>query len=68
MGATVRDASSFLERLRMNEEREKVARNTMEKMSIEQLSDLISLHHMMGKISSEVLQKKLQEVVTEVAL
>ncbi|KAI3972520.1 hypothetical protein MKW92_007073 [Papaver armeniacum] len=31
MGATVRDASSFLERLRMNEEREKVARNTMEK-------------------------------------
>ncbi|KAI3850316.1 hypothetical protein MKW92_036126 [Papaver armeniacum] len=40
MGATVRDASSFLERLRMNEEREKVARNTMEKMSIEQLSIL----------------------------
>ncbi|KAI3914592.1 hypothetical protein MKW92_031218 [Papaver armeniacum] len=68
MGAKVRHASSFLERLRMNEEREKVARNTMEKMSIEKLSDLISLHRMMGKISSEVLQKELQEVVTEVSL
>ncbi|KAI3920739.1 hypothetical protein MKW98_005565 [Papaver atlanticum] len=35
MGATVRDASSFLEWLRMNEEMGKVARNTMGKRSIE---------------------------------
>ncbi|KAI3946436.1 hypothetical protein MKX01_017652 [Papaver californicum] len=68
MGATVRNSSSFLERLKMHEGREKVARNIMGKMSIEQLSDLVSFYHMMGKISSEVLEKKLQELVSEVAL
>ncbi|MCL7024377.1 hypothetical protein MKW94_002113 [Papaver nudicaule] len=68
MGATVRNASSFLEKLKLNDEKEKVARNIMGKMSIEQLSDLVSFYHMMGKISSEVLEKKLQELVSEVAL
>ncbi|OVA04951.1 Peptidase C26 [Macleaya cordata] len=68
MGATVRNASSFLERLKINEEREKVAKNMMGKMSIEQLSDLMSFYHMMGKISSEVLERRLQDLVNEVAL
>ncbi|OVA04952.1 Peptidase C26 [Macleaya cordata] len=68
MGATVRNASSFLERLKMNEEREKLARTIMGKMSIEQLSDLMSFYHMMGKISSEVLERKLQDLVNDVAL
>lgn len=59
MGATVRNASSYLQRLKMNEERETLARNVMGKMSIEQLSDLLSLYRMMGQICSEVLEKKL---------
>uniref|UniRef100_A0A6N2KW91 Uncharacterized protein n=1 Tax=Salix viminalis TaxID=40686 RepID=A0A6N2KW91_SALVM len=42
MGATVRNAGSYIERLRMNEEREKMAENVMGKMSVEQLSDLLS--------------------------
>ncbi|KAG9450517.1 hypothetical protein H6P81_010482 [Aristolochia fimbriata] len=59
MGATVRNASSYLERLRKNEEREHAARNLMGKMSIEQLSDLLSFYHMMGQICSEVIERKL---------
>ncbi|XP_043695467.1 putative glutamine amidotransferase GAT1_2.1 [Telopea speciosissima] len=58
MGATVRNAHMYLERLKLNEEREKVARNVMGKMSIEQLSDLTSFYQMMGTICSEVLEKK----------
>lgn len=69
MGATVRNASSFLERLNLNQGRERVARNIMGKMSIEQLSDLRSFYHMMEQISSEVLEKKLQEqLVNEVEI
>ncbi|XP_042501014.1 putative glutamine amidotransferase GAT1_2.1 [Macadamia integrifolia] len=58
MGATVRNAHAYLERLKLNEERETLARNVMGKMSMEQLSDLMSFYHMMGKICSEVLEKK----------
>ncbi|KAL5726533.1 hypothetical protein ACHQM5_009571 [Ranunculus cassubicifolius] len=63
MGATVRNASSFLERLNVNVEREKAARKIMTQMSIERLSDLRSFYRMMEQISSEVLDKKLQEMV-----
>ncbi|XP_068644024.1 putative glutamine amidotransferase GAT1_2.1 [Aristolochia californica] len=59
MGATVRNATSYLERLRENEERENAARNLMGKMSMEQLSDLLSFYHMMGQICSEVIERKL---------
>ncbi|RWR72230.1 putative glutamine amidotransferase PB2B2.05 [Cinnamomum micranthum f. kanehirae] len=59
MGATVRNASSYLQRLKMNEEREMLAKNVMGKMSIEQLSDLLSFYRMMGQICSDVLEKKL---------
>ncbi|XP_057809422.1 putative glutamine amidotransferase GAT1_2.1 isoform X1 [Salvia miltiorrhiza] len=59
MGATVRNASSYLEKLRLSEEREKQARNVIGKMSVEQLSDLTAFYHMMGQICSEVLETKL---------
>jgi orotate phosphoribosyltransferase len=63
MGATVRNAGSYIERLKQNEEREKMARNAMEKMSIEQLSELLSFYHTMGQISSEILEKKIHDIV-----
>ncbi|KAI3462563.1 hypothetical protein Pfo_019226 [Paulownia fortunei] len=65
MGATVRNASSYLEKLKSNGEREKLARNVMGKMSVEQLSDLMSFYHMMGKICSEVLERKPHGIVNE---
>ncbi|XP_020536040.1 putative glutamine amidotransferase GAT1_2.1 isoform X2 [Jatropha curcas] len=65
MGATVRNASSYKQRLKMNEERERVARVITGKMTIGQLSDLISFYHMMGKICTEALERKLQERVDE---
>lgn len=67
MGATVRIGCSYLEKLKMNEEREGLARKIMFKMSVEQLSDLKSFYNMMGQICSEVLERKLQDIVNEVA-
>ncbi|KAK6125432.1 hypothetical protein DH2020_040826 [Rehmannia glutinosa] len=65
MGATVRNASSYLERLKLNEEREKLSWNLMGKMSVEKLSDLLSFYHMMGHICSQVLERKLHGIVNE---
>lgn len=65
MGATVRNGGSYIERLKLNEERERVAKNVMGKMSVEQLSDLMSFYHMMGQICSEVLERKLNGIVNE---
>ncbi|KAE8077268.1 hypothetical protein FH972_015843 [Carpinus fangiana] len=65
MGATVRNAKLYMGRLKMNEEKERMARITMGKMAIEQLSDLVSAYRMMGQICSEVLEKKLQDLVIE---
>ncbi|XP_061337371.1 putative glutamine amidotransferase GAT1_2.1 [Gastrolobium bilobum] len=67
MGATVRNAGSYIERLKLNEEREKMARNVMGKMSVEQLSDLMSFYHTMGQICSEVLERKIHDVVNDFA-
>ncbi|CAK7344259.1 unnamed protein product [Dovyalis caffra] len=66
MGATVRDAGSYIERMKMNEEREKLAKNVMGKMSVEHLSDLLSFYHMMGQICSEVLERKLNSLVHDI--
>uniref|UniRef100_A0A1D1XFN8 Putative glutamine amidotransferase Rv2859c n=1 Tax=Anthurium amnicola TaxID=1678845 RepID=A0A1D1XFN8_9ARAE len=63
MGATVRNASSYMQKLKMNEERETLARNVMGKMSIEQLSELLSFYHMMGQICSDVLEIKLLDTL-----
>lgn len=65
MGATVRNASVYLEKLKMNEEREKLARAIIGKMSIEQLSDLVSFYHKMGQICSEALEIKLKGMTDE---
>ncbi|KAK4366327.1 hypothetical protein RND71_014207 [Anisodus tanguticus] len=63
---TVRNACSYLERLKMNEEREGLARKVMGNMSVEQQSDLKSFYNMMGHIYSEVSERKLQHIVNEV--
>ncbi|CAL9148353.1 putative glutamine amidotransferase GAT1_2.1 [Musa acuminata AAA Group] len=60
MGATVRNATSYLQKLKMNEGREMMARNVMRKMSVEQLSELLSFYHMMGQICSDVLERKIK--------
>ncbi|KAI5428168.1 putative glutamine amidotransferase GAT1_2.1 [Lathyrus oleraceus] len=65
MGATVRNAGSYIERLKQNEEREKMATRVMDKMSIEQLSELLSFYHTMGQISSEILEKKIHGIVND---
>ncbi|XP_015962977.1 putative glutamine amidotransferase GAT1_2.1 [Arachis duranensis] len=67
MGATVRNAGSYIERLKLNQEREKLARKVMEKMSVEQLSDLLSFYNSMGQICNEVLEIKIHglEIVNE---
>ncbi|KAE8662388.1 putative rnase l inhibitor [Hibiscus syriacus] len=65
MGATVRNGSHYIEKLKLNEEREKLARNVMGKMSVEQLSDLMSFYHMMGQICSEVMERKLNGIVND---
>ncbi|KAI3500143.1 hypothetical protein L1887_35960 [Cichorium endivia] len=64
MGATVRNASSYVEKMKLNEEREKLARVMMGKMTVEQLSDLSLFYHMMENICSEVLDKKIQDAVS----
>ncbi|KAK8636767.1 hypothetical protein V6N13_124505 [Hibiscus sabdariffa] len=59
MGATVRNGSHYLEKLKLNQGRERLARNVIGKMSVEQLSQLMSFYHMMGQICSDVLERKL---------
>lgn len=47
-------------KLKMKDEREKVTRSIIGKMSIEQLTDMMSFYYMMGQICSEVLETKLK--------
>lgn len=61
IGATVRNAFSYMQKLRMNEEKERIAREIMEKMSLEKLSDLMSFYDMMSQVCSEAMERKLQE-------
>ncbi|KAG4914392.1 putative glutamine amidotransferase isoform C [Glycine soja] len=65
MGATVRNGGSYVERLKLNEVREKMAKNVMGKMSVEQLSDLLSFYRTMDQICSQVLERKLHDVVND---
>ncbi|KAK8937334.1 hypothetical protein KSP39_PZI012012 [Platanthera zijinensis] len=60
MGATVRNSSSYLKRLKKNEEREAMARFVMGKMSAMQLSELLSFYRMMGQVCSDLMEKKLR--------
>lgn len=59
----MRNANSYMRRLKMDEERQSMARKVMGKMSIEQLTDLMSFYHMMGQICSEMLETKLDGLV-----
>lgn len=60
MGATVRNGSVYIQRLKMTEEREKLAKAVIGKMSIEQLSDMMGFYHQMGQLCSEALERKLK--------
>uniref|UniRef100_A0ACD5VM27 Uncharacterized protein n=1 Tax=Avena sativa TaxID=4498 RepID=A0ACD5VM27_AVESA len=65
MGATVRNASGYLNsRLKVNEEREAAARSLMAKMSMAQLSSLAAFYRAMGSICGDVLDAKLQPAAT----
>lgn len=61
MGATVRNASAYMEQLKMGEERERVARAIIGKMSIEQISELMSFYRIMTQICSDSLEKKITD-------
>ncbi|KAL2895975.1 putative glutamine amidotransferase [Bienertia sinuspersici] len=62
-GATVRNAFSYLEKMKVNEEKQNLAKKIMEKMSIEQLTDLMAFYNNMGQTCSEILDKKLYGIV-----
>ncbi|XP_021896238.1 uncharacterized protein LOC110813423 [Carica papaya] len=62
MGATVRNASEYMKRLKVIEEKERTARAIMGKMSVAQLSELLSFYHMMTQICSEAIDRKLQNI------
>ncbi|KAL1192380.1 putative glutamine amidotransferase [Cardamine amara subsp. amara] len=59
MGATMRNSESFSQKLKLDEEKQRKAMNIMKKMNVERLSELMAFYHLMGKISSEVLERKL---------
>ncbi|KAI5684314.1 hypothetical protein M9H77_05542 [Catharanthus roseus] len=63
MGATVRNATSYFDRLKKNKQCEGLARKLMGKMTVEQLSDFRSFYHMMSQICTEVLEEKLQGLI-----
>lgn len=65
VGATVRNALTYLEKLKVNEERENLGRIIMGKMSVEQLADFMAFYHTMGQICSEVLDRKLCGLVND---
>lgn len=59
MGATTRNGGSFTQKLKLDEDKQRKAMNIMKKMNVERLSELIAFYTLMGKISSEVLERKL---------
>lgn len=63
MGATVRNATSYFDRLKKNKQCEALARKLMGKMTVEQLSDFRSFYHMMSQICTEVLEERLQGLI-----
>lgn len=65
MGATVRNGGSYMKKLKVDEDKQRMARNMMKKMNIEQLSELMAFYHLMGNICGEVLDRKLQGNVNE---
>lgn len=68
MGATMRNGGSFTEKLRLDEKKQRKAMNIMKNMNFERLSELMAFYHLMGKISSEVLERKLHASVSDLNL
>ncbi|XP_057522197.1 putative glutamine amidotransferase GAT1_2.1 isoform X2 [Amaranthus tricolor] len=68
VGATIRNAYTYFDKLKVQEEKEILARKIMEKMSVEQLSDLMAFYYTMGQTCSEVLERKLFTNVNNVEL
>ncbi|XP_051117898.1 putative glutamine amidotransferase GAT1_2.1 [Andrographis paniculata] len=63
VGATVRNAFWYMEKVKVKEQKERLARSMMGKMSVDQLSDLMSFYHMMAQICSDILDRKLHGIV-----
>uniref|UniRef100_A0A7N0TJP8 Uncharacterized protein n=1 Tax=Kalanchoe fedtschenkoi TaxID=63787 RepID=A0A7N0TJP8_KALFE len=47
-----------LEGIKLKENKEKLVRNILSKMTVEQLSDLVSFHHMMAQICSSKVSRR----------
>lgn len=60
MGATGSNASVYINRLKLYYQREKAGKDIIGSMSIEQLSEMVFLYHMMGNMFSEALEQKLK--------
>lgn len=65
VGATVRNGSVYINKLKMDQLREKVARTMMANMSIEQLSKLMAFYGLMRQICSETMERKMHELLQE---
>lgn len=65
VGATVRNGSVYINKLKMDQLREKVARTMMANMSIEQLSELMAFYGLMRQICSETMERKMHELLQE---
>ncbi|WZY88727.1 hypothetical protein YC2023_045462 [Brassica napus] len=65
MGATVRNGGSYMKKLKVDEEKRRIIRNMMNKMNIEQLSELMAFYHLIGNICGEVLEQRLRGNVNE---
>ncbi|CAO2825381.1 unnamed protein product [Amaranthus hypochondriacus] len=68
VGATIRNAYTYFDKFKVQEEKEILARKIMDKMSVEQLSDLMAFYYTMGQTCSEVLERKLFTNVNNVEL
>jgi hypothetical protein len=62
VGATIRNGSSYAQKMKMNQVREKAARTMMSNMSVEQLTDLVSFYGLMHQICSETMDRKMLEL------
>ncbi|KAL5070512.1 hypothetical protein RYX36_021399 [Vicia faba] len=65
VGATYRNGSSYAQKMKMNQMREKAARNMMSNMSVEQLTELVTFYGLMHQICSEKIDRKMNELLVE---
>lgn len=62
-GPTVRNAYACMKQLKMSEQREKVAKAIIAKMSIEQISDLMSFYRISSRICTDDLETKFHDLL-----